>query len=120
MGRLEMFRERLIHHPAWLVLIPAMHTSRRVSTQDKLLHECLNITTPDDPSVLDRLFALRASCVICGDAMRPVTPDSDMDLAVRFTCDKPSCLNDQEVRQITDTITGMMAATYHPQQTHLF
>jgi len=120
MGRLEMFRERLIHHPAWLVLIPAMHVSRRVSKQDKLLHECLNITTPDDPSVLDRLFALRASCVICGDAMRPVAPDSDMDLAVRFTCDKSSCLNDHEVKHITDTVIAMMAATYHPQQTHLF
>lgn len=120
MGRLAMFRERLIHHPAWLVLIPAMHASRRVSKQNKLLHECLNITRPNDPFVLDRLYDLTASCVVCGDAMRPVTSDSEMDLAVRFTCDKSSCLNDHEVRRITDTIIGMMAETHHPQQTHLF
>jgi hypothetical protein len=115
-----MFRERLIRHPAWLVLIPAMHVSRRVSKQDRLLHQCLNITTPDDPSVLDRIYDLTASCVVCGDVIRPVTPDAEMDLAVRFTCNKESCLDDQEVRHLTDTIISMMAATHHPHQTHLF
>jgi hypothetical protein len=117
---MSMFRERLMRHPAWLVLVPTMRVSRTTSPQQKLLKECLNITIPDDPCVLDKLFDLTASCVVCGDPIHPVTPDSETDLSVRFTCDKVPCLTDLEIVHLTDSIIGMMSATYHPQQTLLF
>ena len=117
---MTMFCERLMRHPAWLVLVPTMHVSRKVSPQQKLLKECLNITIPDDPCGLDKLFELTASCVVCGDPIHPVTPDSETDLSVRFTCDKVPCLSDLEIVHLTDSIIGMMSATFHPQQTRLF
>ena len=120
MGSIDRFRERLLRHPAWLVLVPTMHVKRKVSPQQTLLKECLNITFPDDPYMLEKLFDLTASCVVCGDAIHPVTPDSETDLAVRFTCDKASCLSDHDVIHLTDSIILMMAATHHPHQTHLF
>lgn len=115
-----MFRERLMRHPAWLVLVPTMHVSRKVSPQQKLLKECLNITLPSDLCRLDEWFGLTASCVVCGDPIHPVTADLETDLCVRFTCDKVSCLTDREIVRLTDSIIGMMSATYHPQQTLLF
>jgi hypothetical protein len=117
---MSMFRERLMRHPAWLVLVPTMRVSQKVSPQQKLLKECLNITIPDDPCVLNKLFDLTASCVVCGDPIHPVTPDSETDLSVRFTCDKVSCLTDLEIVHLTDSIIGMMSETYNPHQTLLF
>lgn len=119
MSRID-FRQRLLEHPAWLMMLKVMHPLQKTRrTTADAFYECLNLTLPKEESKLTILRDLTSACVVCGRVMHPLVIH-DHDFGFQFTCGKPSCDNNAGVLAAMDEMKDTALLITTPDQKVLF
>jgi hypothetical protein len=92
------FRQRLLEHPAWLIMLPSMRVTTKRSRRHQRMQACLNVNTPRDPEVIRKLLEITSQCVVCGIEMHPLIAHAGQDdMSLDFTCSKQRCRDNKEM-----------------------
>ena len=115
------FLQRLIEHPACLMIMPVMRVKAMKSPHKEIMHRYFNVVEPYAPDIIKKLLGLISECVVCGAKMHPLArnlPLKSFDL--KFTCKKPECVKNKEVKAAMGELSKAVLMIHTPNQKFLF
>ena len=114
------YRQKIIEHPSWLIMLPSMRVDANRSERHQRLQSCLNIVSPRDPEVVRKLLDIVSQCVVCGADMHPMAAKDSNDLSLDFTCAKKRCRENKAVNDEMLRLRELLVRTHTPDQTLVF